>query len=109
MKLILWRPVKPYEVNQPFGNPDPKYTALGMVGHNGIDFQAIHGQPVYASHDGVCYPEIDDRGGNGVVIRTLQTFDYNGQQVYFKTIYWHLINANAVVKTGQVVKTGDLV
>lgn len=117
-KFDLFYPVKPLHFNQKFGeNPqfyaDSKYG--GIVGHNGIDFQASHGQPVYAAHDGICYPEIDSQGGNGVVIRTNQSYDYTGPnapasgQVYFKTIYWHLIQDDAVVKTGQIVKAGDLI
>lgn len=112
MKISLKYPVSPVSVNQPFGaNPefyaDPKYG--GIKGHNGIDFQALHGQPVYAAHDGVCYPEVDSSGGNGVVIRTNTTFDYGDTQVYFKSIYWHLVQDDAVVKTGDVVKAGDLI
>lgn len=109
MSLELFYPVKPLFYNQLFGNADQKYSDLGLQGHNGVDFQASHGQPVYAAHDGICYPEVDLKGGNGVVIRTLQPFDYNGQPVYFKSIYWHLIKADAVVKTGQQVKVGDLI
>ena len=71
----------------------PVYTSMGLAGHNGIDFNAYHGQPVYASHDGTCYPEIDDKGGNGVVIRSDKAYEYESQEVYFKTIYWHLIDA----------------
>lgn len=108
-KFELFYPVKPNWVNQGFGNVMPVYTGMGLAGHNGIDFQAIHGQPVYASHDGTCYPEIDGNGGNGVVIRTDETYEYQGKQVYFKTIYWHLMKADAVVKTGQKVKAGDLI
>jgi murein DD-endopeptidase MepM/ murein hydrolase activator NlpD len=111
-KLQLIYPVNSVSVSQGFGEngvnyADPKYG--GIIGHNGIDFRAQHGTPVYATHDGVCYPQIDSAGGNGVVIRTHKTFDYNNEQVYFKTIYWHFVDAYAVVKTGQVVETGDLI
>lgn len=111
-KLQLTYPINTPMVNQPFGaNPefyaDPKFG--GIKGHNGIDFFAGHGTPVFATHDGVCYPEIDNAGGNGVVIRTNQTFDYLDGQAYFKSIYWHLIQDDAVVKTGQIVKCGDLI
>lgn len=112
MNFKIFYPVKPASITQYFGaNPamyaDPKYG--GIRGHNGVDFRALHGQPIYATHPGICYPEIDDHGGNGVVIRSDQSYDYNGQQVYFKTIYWHLTDSNAVVKTGQHVKAGDLI
>lgn len=112
MKFELFYPIKPAKINQNFGGnsvnySDPKYG--GIVGHNGIDFQASHGDPVYAAHDGTCYPEIDSSGGNGVVIRTDDAYEYEGAQVHFKTIYWHLDKADAVVKIGQKVKTGDLI
>lgn len=109
MKLELYLPVKPRHVNQIFGVDPVTYAKYGLKGHNGIDLQAYHGQPVYAAHDGVCYPEVDNSGGNGVVIRTNQAYDYEGGLAYFKTIYWHLVKADAVVKTGQQVKAGDLI
>lgn len=110
-KLELYYPVKPARVNQAFGAANPMYKENGIdiIGHNGIDFAASHGQPVYAAHAGTCYPEIDDKGGNGVVIRTNKSFDYQGRAVYFKTIYWHLIDAYAVVKWGQYVDIGQLI
>ncbi len=111
MKLNLFYPVKPYKVTQEFGVNGAYYqkNGINIKGHNGIDLWASHGQSVYAVHDGICYPEVDDKGGNGVVIRTLQPFDYNGTQCYFKSIFWHLIKSDAVVKTGQQVKAGDLI
>lgn len=113
MKLSIFYPVKPLFVNQKFGEVAnlAYYEANGInfKGHNGIDFAAKHGQPVYASHDGLCYPEIDPGGGNGVVITTLQPFDYGTSTAYFKTIFWHLIQDDAVVKTGQQVKVGELI
>lgn len=106
--LTLFYPVKPLYINQPFGVHPEVYGQFGLKGHNGLDMKAIHGQSVFAAHDGTCYPEIDTGGGNGVVLRTLMPFDYEGSPSYFKTIYWHLIKANAVVKTGQKVQAGDL-
>ena len=52
MKFELYYPVSPVSVNQPFGNVMAVYTAMGLKGHNGIDFMAYHGQPIYAAHDG---------------------------------------------------------
>lgn len=104
--MELYSPVKPYKVNQAFGqNANAYYAQQGLKGHPGIDLMAIHGQPIYASHDGVCEPQIDDHGGNGVVI--ISDIQANGKQ--FKTLYWHLIEDDAVVHTGQRVKAGDLI
>jgi murein DD-endopeptidase MepM/ murein hydrolase activator NlpD len=116
-KLELFYPTKPLGFNQKFGNPAPLYTKQGMKGHNGIDFLAKHGQPVYASHDGeIVYSGADANEGWGVVLRTTEPMEYMGNvsdgiygnQAYFKTIYWHLIKT-IPVKVGQKIKAGDLI
>lgn len=125
MKLQLYYPVKPVHINQKFGEIANlqyyKDHGLTFIGHNGIDFQAYHGQPVYATHDGMAYYEVDNAQGDGFVIRTNQAFDYNNEQVYFKTIYWHLCSANDpkfkpllptdgngyLVKAGQIIGYAD--
>lgn len=110
-KLSLYYPVKPNTVNQGFGGNGAYYQEnnINIIGHNGIDFKASHGQPVYASHDGICYPEIDTTGGNGVVLISDITYDYDPNPVFMKTIYWHLTQDDAVVKTGQHVKAGEMI
>lgn len=124
MKLSLQYPVTPVYFNQRFGdNPQfysqPQYG--GLKGHNGIDFMAKHGQPVYASHDGLASFQIDAGGGHGVVIITNEQFDYLDDPsgiAYFKSIYWHLCDglkepkfqSPIADKTGFVpVKTGDII
>lgn len=100
MKPTLYYPCKPYGVNQAFGqNLNPAYKQQGLKGHNGEDLMAYTGQPVYAACGGTCYPEIDDHGGNGVLIRTPE----------YQFVYWHLLDDDAVVHTGQVVQAGDLI
>lgn len=99
-KLEIYYPCKPYSVNQAFGqNLNPVYKQQGLLGHSGEDLMAYTGQPIYAAYGGTCYPEIDDHGGNGVLIRTPE----------YQFIYWHLLDDDAVVHTGQVVKAGDLI
>src|SRR3990167_3590356 len=98
--IELFYPLKPHSVNQAFGrNNVPYYAQSGLKGHTGLDLKAYHGQPIYASCGGVCYPQVDDHGGNGVLIRTSE----------YQFVYWHLIEDDAVVHTGQVVKVGDLI
>ena len=115
MKLKLFYPLKPWRVNQPFGNVSPMYTNLGLKGHNGLDLYAVDSQPIRAAHDGiVTFCGEDGSGGLGVVIRTTETFDYYSpktgklQPSFFKTIYWHLKPNTFKVKATQVVKTGDI-
>lgn len=97
--IKLYYPVKPISVNQPFGtNYNAFYAQQGLKGHSGIDFMALHGQKVYATHDGICYPQVDAHGGNGVKLEGTDC----------TTIYWHLIDDDAVVHTKQAVKAGDL-
>lgn len=103
MKPELYYPLKPVFVTQSFAqNLNPAYLQAGQKGHGGIDFRAYHGQPVYASHDGTCFPTVDDHGGNGIVLQADPIYKN------FFTIYWHLILDNAVVQTNQKVKAGDL-
>lgn len=122
-KFEISYPVKPYSVNQGFGIENtapsalPTYIKLGLKGHNGLDLHAIHGEPVYATHDGIAYYEVDDNQGDGFVIRTTEQFDYKDGQAYFKSIYWHLCAANdphykPLIPTdgrGYPVKKGDLI
>ncbi len=123
-KLSLFYPVKPNNVNQGFGVNGAYYQAHGIniLGHNGIDFAATHGQPVYATHDGMAYFEIDSNQGHGVVIRSTEQADFDdGSTSYYKTIYWHLcdgdkepqftspITATDYTGPGQAVKAGDII
>ncbi len=116
-------PLKPMLVNQIFGVNGAYYQAnkINIKGHNGIDFASVHGQPVYACHDGYAFYEIDENQGDGFVIITNKAFLYEGKQVFFKTIYWHLCSkfdpifaplistkGNAVpVKAGQLIGFAD--
>lgn len=84
---------------------------INIIGHNGLDLKAYHGQPVFASHDGTAFYETDDRQGHGVVIITDSMFDYNGGQSFYKTIYWHFAEPSAtypqLVTNGQHVTRGQ--
>lgn len=111
-KLELWFPLKPTKINQPFGvNYDyyNKTLGLNLAGHNGIDFFSTHGQVVRATHDGeITYAGVDNNEGYGVVLRTLEPKEYKGKEVYFKTIYWHLVK-DIPVRVGQKIKVGDII
>lgn len=100
-------------VSQGFGaNPgfyaDPKYG--GIKAHNGIDFRAGHGTPVYATHDGTATYEVDPAGGCGVVVVSKDSS--------YKTIYWHFcpksdpqfkspIEGSVLVEMGDIIGYAD--
>ncbi len=129
MKLGIYYPITPLVITQQFGVNGEYYQANGIkiVGHNGIDCLAYHGQPVYAAHDGTAYYETDDTGGHGVVIVSDKAYDYKtiagkNIQCFFKSIYWHLakepkyaspilVLAGNKANTGKgfPVKAGDLI
>lgn len=126
--LRLYYPVRPFHVNQAFGaNPDYYAKFLDAFGnpekgHMGVDLMAAHGQPVYAAHDGMArYVGPDSHGGDGVYIRTTDTYDSNTGTSWYTSIYWHLIamtdpqlhpqvpaNGNEVaVKAGELIGYAD--
>lgn len=122
MKLELYYPVKPKSVNQGFGLNPKYYAKFGLNGHNGIDFMAEHGHPVYAAHDGLAFYEVDSNQGAGIVLRTARPYDFKGiDDAYYKTVYWHLcykddpkypiqiplINQGYPVKAGQLLGYAD--
>jgi hypothetical protein len=122
--LELYYPVKPLYMNQKFGSVAMlayyKANGINITQHNGIDFATKHGQPIYATHDGMAYYEIDPGQGHGVVIRTNGQFDYEDGQAHFKTIYWHLCDPvkepqfaspvlKATINSPIPVKAGDVI
>ena len=83
------------------------YEWLKINGHNGIDYSAIYGEPVFASHDGeVIFVGQDAPAGNHVILRTLEPREWAGSPCYFKTVYLHLKAPACVL--GQQIKTGDV-
>ena len=81
MKLELKSPLKVFKISQKFGNKNPNL--YGSAGHNGMDFQASHGTPVYASHDGFASFQIDGGGGHGVVIITDKEYFFDTDKQEF--------------------------
>jgi hypothetical protein len=127
MKFELFYPLTPVGVNQPFGVNGEYYrrNGINILGHNGIDFFAYHGQPLYAPMDGTAYYEVDSSGGQGVVIVSDKVYDYKNSTAVFKCIMWHMCDPNKEPKyaspifaavgsavnsgKGTIVKSGDLV
>lgn len=106
----LASPLKYFSVTQKFGNVMPIYTSMGMLGHDALDLYAQDGTPVYASHDGrVTFAGYDSARGIGIKIRTEETYDYQGKEVFFQSLYWHLKTGSLMVTASQHVKKGDLI
>lgn len=125
MTFEIFYPCVPYSVNQGFGVNGAYYKAHGINinGHNGLDLRAYHGQPIYAAHDGVAYFETDDSQGEGVILITNQACEYKGTQVFFKSIFWHMVDGQKEPRfkspvliynqankgNGMPVKRGDII
>ncbi len=134
---FLYRPVKPWKVNQRFGadqvcfkvhsNGEKEYRGKRteedcrekfgsgwkslyrrMDGHNGLDLRAPKWTPCYAAQNGrVLEVSTDVNEGLGVVLKHTVT-GKNGPPTYWKTRYWHFIAVSPYIKEGKFVKTGDL-
>lgn len=96
-KLELYYPVKPFHLNQGFGE-NPEYYAKfkdqfgnPYKGHNGWDFMAVHGEPVYATIDGNAVYLTDPHGGVGVIITSNEPLQHASGTSWIKTKHWHLI------------------
>lgn len=91
-------------ITQLFGeNLADFYAKLGMKAHNGIDFIAPMGTPVYAAHDGEVFKTLDKSNssptaGYGVYVRHVEGW---------WTLYFHLLDVT--VKVDDKVKAGDLI
>lgn len=112
-------PVRPFAIKTKIGNFCDVgyvnfYQAVGMKGHNGIDFAAWHGEPVYFADefDGWMKTEHDQDGGLGVDIVSnapiLPCTEQNCSEVHFiKRRHWH--GLSVIGWDGKQVKMGDLV
>jgi murein DD-endopeptidase MepM/ murein hydrolase activator NlpD len=100
--ILAW-PLQDIRITQHFGERSYLYHGKG---HNGVDFAASIGTPVFAAADGVIMAvDNNDRS-------TTRKYQY-GKYVLIKhpnnlaTIYGHL--SRQVVSAGQSVKRGDLI
>lgn len=132
-RFKIYFPVKPYQLNQKFGDNaacvkdfglptqkivgenylgvcptgyDRLYPHFGFKGHNGLDLQTGE-QYVYAAHDGTVVEaqHVPARGlGIGIMTDSLVNLDTSGNH-YAKTRYWHL--KQLFVDAGDKVTVGQ--
>lgn len=139
MSLQLWRPLITNKLTQPFGanlacvrndgkivakrggtcpvNSKEFYPTIGMKGHNGLDYSAWSGEPIFhcANFAGKIKTEVDSMGGIGVDVISLKPVTvkfqegtrYTTYKGYIKCRYWHL--KAPVGHDGKVVKLGDTI
>ncbi len=104
MSFQLRWPVQSPNITQQFGEHPENYAMYGLPGHEGIDFQADNGSPVFAAADGV----VSDVRLDGNVDPLRKPY---GNQVRiqhdggFTTVYAHL--AQPLVSIGQTVHGGQ--
>ena len=104
--MQLGRSLKTNWITQKFGeNKNPIYKKWGMVGHNGVDFLAQDGEPIYWD----CFDcvgkvvglSVEPNEGLGVVVITE---DKDG---IFQHRFWHLKDISC--KVGQILDSGQLI
>lgn len=133
-KLRLYYPVRPFHVNQKWGDNipcvkdfglstqtivsgsdnftcpigyDKLYGKFGMTGHNGTDLAAGE-QNVYAACDGVVVEkQVVPARGLGLGILTDEQYDFDTYGTHFiKIRYWHL--KSIYCEAGDTIKAGQL-
>lgn len=133
--LFLFQPVKPWYINQAFGDnkacinlttnvvtskvpftnetvcpPGTKSVYSQMKGHNGLDVMAKRWQPVYSAQDGIVN-EIETEASRGLGVGVVTNDKYfcneTGKPENFKIRYWHLIAID--VDFGEKVEVGTLI
>ena len=105
--MKIYRAIRTNKVSQRFGENVEWYKSFNIGlnnGHNGWDFSAAIGEPIYWDCDikgMVLNTEMDSRGGLGVNV-----ISEDGTQI-FKHRFWHLQRFACIA--GQVLESGDLI
>jgi len=83
-------PIKIYSawnIGQPFGANWVDYSQFGFKGHNGFDFPAERGEPIYAVHDGWIIEQAAKDTGFG--LRISQRIRADGK--HYLVVYGHML------------------
>lgn len=98
---LQWMQVRP-TVTQSFGGNQHIYKQFGMTGHNGIDFRAKIGRPVFAPISGMIKIKNDKNGyGLHVSIRNAWPTPYEVKLAHLSEVDWSL--------DGKVINMGTLI
>jgi len=114
------QPYRPYRVRStqeicPVGYKK-FYSILGLNGHNGVDYAAWHGAPIYfpvdANTEWYAHNEKDADGGLGLDVISKSPIKLNDTlNVYVKFRFWHLLESAVAdlepVKFGQHIARAD--
>ena len=95
-----WFQTRPV-ITQHFGLNPQIYKQFGLKGHNGTDFRAKVGTPLFAATDGVVRTKDSKNLGYGLHIKTRNPYKLT------ECVYGHL--SDLFVLDGQHVNMGDLI
>ncbi|MBP1703255.1 MAG: peptidase family protein [Chloroflexi bacterium] len=102
--LRLTWPAASRRITQNFGENPEHFKQFKLPGHEGIDFFAEVGDPVYAAADGVVRQADQPEGhAYGMQVRIQHVMD----GLEYETIYAHL--SETLVRAGQTVQTGETI
>lgn len=132
---FLFKPIRPFKINQSFGenkacidnktgkvvNKIPfkddascqkgtRSVYSNMKGHNGVDLFARRHTPIFSAQDGIVEELVDEpaRGLGLGIVTTRKYYCYETKSYeYFKLRYWH--NHVHHVRKGDKVYIGDLI
>lgn len=102
--MALRKPVEG-SVSQPFGANPTYYKQFGQQGHNGIDYAAPTGTPIYAAEAGKIH--FEGWGANNAWLGAVAGISVLIDHPTFYTGYAHL--SSTIISRGQTVTKGQLI
>ena len=110
MKLKLYFPTKPYQVNQAWGILNPIYFSLGFGKHNGVDYPLAPDQELRWPQDyRVVKKDFQPQGaGHYVIGISTKKWEIGGLECYDEITFMHL-KEPAPWDVGVVANLGEIV